>query len=166
MSPTILLLSIHNKYANMLFEGDKQVELRRVRPRHLHNDDLILVYVTSPKQALVGLLKVEKIVENSPDNLWEIVKKKAGLTHKEFKDYYKNSPTGVAIFVNKTFSFETPIKLENLKKEWSDFRPPQCYRYLKDAEICLIQSLTRYELSSLSEQSEYCQLELSLSLES
>lgn len=160
MSPNILLLSIRHKYANMIFEGGKQVELRRVRPRHLENGDLILVYVTSPEQALVGVLEVEKVIEMSPDELWQIVKDKAGITHEHFHEYYKNSSTGFAIFLKKAFSFESPIKLEQLRKEWSSFRPPQCYHYLKDREFSIVQSMAKSDILSLSEKSKVYQSEL------
>lgn len=160
MSPNILLLSIQQKYANMIFHGDKQVELRRVRPRHLNDGDLILVYVTSPEQALVGLIEVEKVVEMVPEQLWQIVKDKAGITHENFQKYYDNSSIGFAIFLRKTFSFDSPIKLEQLREEWSGFRPPQCYRYLKDKEINLVQSIANYDILSVSEKPKAYQIEL------
>ncbi|MGG6237777.1 ASCH domain-containing protein [Nodosilinea sp. AN01ver1] len=162
MSPNILLLSIHHQYANMIFEGDKQVELRRVRPRHLHNGDLILVYVTSPEQALVGVIEVEKVIEMSPADLWMVVKRKAGITYEDFHQYYKNSKTGFAIFLKKTFSFDCPIGLEQLRKEWSDFRPPQCYHYLKERELKIIQSMAEKDILSLSEKPKFYQSELAL----
>lgn len=160
MSPNILLLSIQHKYASMIFEGDKRVELRRVRPRHLKNGDLILVYATSPEQALVGVLEVEKVVEMFPDELWQIVKDKAGITHDLFCKYYKNSSIGFAIFLKNPFSFEFPIKLEQLRKEWSNFRPPQCYHYLKDKEFNIVQSMVENDISSILEKSKNYQTEL------
>lgn len=113
MSPNILLLSIQQKYASMIFDGDKQVELRRVRPRHLNDGDLILVYVTSPEQALVGLLEVEKVVEMVPEKLWEIVKDKAGITYETFQKYYENSSIGFAIFLRETFRFTSQLSLSS-----------------------------------------------------
>lgn len=160
MSPNILLLSIQHKYASMIFEGGKQVELRRVRPRHLANGDLILVYVTSPEQALVGVLEVEKVIEMSPDELWQIVKDKAGITHESFHEYYRNSSTGFAIFLKKASSFESPIKLDQLRKEWSNFRPPQCYHYLKDREFSIVQSMAKSDILSFSEKPKIYQTEL------
>lgn len=160
MSPNILLLSIQQKYASMIFDGDKQVELRRVRPRHLNDGDLILVYVTSPEQALVGLIEVEKVVEMVPEKLWQIVKDKAGITYENFQKYYENSSIGFAIFLRKTFSFDSPIKLEQLREEWSGFQPPQCYRYLKDKEINLVQSIAKYDILSVSEKPKTYQIEL------
>lgn len=162
MLPTILMLSIKQEYANMIFEGDKQVELRRVRPRHLENGDLILVYVTSPEQALVGVLEVEKVIEMSLDELWKTVKDKAGITHETFTKYYRNSATGFGIFLKNRFSFESPIKLEQLRKEWSNFRPPQCYYYLKAEEFNIIQSISNSDILSFSAKSKVYQSELTL----
>jgi len=160
MSQNILLLSIHHKYASMIFEGDKRVELRRVRPRHLNHGDFILVYVTSPQQALVGWIEVEKVVEMVPDKLWKIVKDKAGITDQEFNNYYENSATAFAIFLKKTFKFDKPIKLEQLRKSWSNFQPPQCYKYLKEVEINLVKSMTDNKVFNISEEPKYFQTEL------
>ncbi|NES25175.1 MAG: ASCH domain-containing protein [Symploca sp. SIO3E6] len=146
----------------MIFEGDKRVELRRVRPRHLNHGDFILVYVTSPEQALVGWIEVEKVVEMVPDKLWQVVKDEAGVTYQEFNDYYENSATAFAIFLKETFKFDKPIKLEKLRKNWSNFQPPQCYKYLKAVEVDIVESMTRYKISSISEKPKYCQTELLL----
>ena len=162
MPPNILLLSIHHKYASMIFEGDKRVELRRVRPRHLNKGDFLLVYVTSPEQALVGFIEVEKVVEMVPAKLWQIVKNEAGITYQEFNKYYANSTTGFAIFLKEPFKFNKPIELEQLRKIWSNFQPPQCYKYLKDREVSLVESMTHHKISTISEKSKYYQTELLL----
>jgi len=162
MSPNVLLLSIQHKYASMIFEGRKEVELRRVRPRHLNNGDLILVYVTSPEQALFGLLEVEKVINMPPDQLWEVVQDKAGVSHEIFLQYYKNSSIGFAIFLKKKSIFDPPIKLEQLREKWSDFRPPQCYHYLKDREFNIVQSMTEQDILSFSEKPKSYQTELIL----
>ncbi|NET55529.1 MAG: ASCH domain-containing protein [Symploca sp. SIO2E6] len=162
MSPNFLLLSIHHKYASMIFEGAKRVELRRVRPRHLNNGDFLLVYVTSPKQALVGLIEVEKVVEMVPEELWKFVKDKAGITYTEFNKYYENSATGFAIFLKEPSKFNKPIKLEQLRKNWSNFQPPQCYKYLKDGEVSIIESMTHHKVLLVSEKPKYHQTELLL----
>ncbi|MEC4886263.1 MAG: ASCH domain-containing protein [Scytonema sp. PMC 1070.18] len=160
MLPNILLLSIRHKYASMIFDGGKQVELRRVRPRHLDEGDLILVYVTSPEKALVGVLEVEKVVDMVPEKLWQIVKDKAGISYENFQKYYENASIGFAIFLRKTLTFDSPVKLEILKEKWVDFRPPQCYRYLKDREINLIQSITQHDILSISDKHKHYQIEL------
>lgn len=160
MSPNVLLLSIQHRYASMIFDGDKQVELRRVRPRHLNEGDLILVYATSPERALVGVLEVEKVIEMPPTKLWKVVKDKAGITHENFQKYYENSTIGFAIFLRRTLSFDSPIKLEQLRQEWSNFRPPQCYHYLKDTEFNIVQSMAKQDILSISGKPKSFQTEL------
>ncbi|HLO84843.1 MAG TPA: ASCH domain-containing protein [Nostocaceae cyanobacterium] len=160
MSPTILLISIKKEYANMIFEGAKQVELRRVRPRHLKESDLVLVYVTSPEQALFGVFVVEKVVEMPTQQLWNKYGDKTGLTYECFQKYYKNSTTGCAILVREKITFESPIKLEKLREKWSDFRPPQSYYYLRDRDINIIKSMAKHDILSLTQKGEVYQTEL------
>ena len=62
--PNTVLLSIKPEYADKIFyQKTKKVELRRVFPS-LDKDDLVIVYVSSPKKAVVGYFKVKKIIKN------------------------------------------------------------------------------------------------------
>ncbi|MEQ9549683.1 MAG: ASCH domain-containing protein [Coleofasciculus sp. G3-WIS-01] len=160
LSPNILVLSIRSEYAKKIFDGKKEVELRRTRPRYLREGDLVLVYVPFPEKALVGVFEVEKIVEEHPNKLWNIVKEKAGLSRKDFKNYYRDASVGFGIFLKNTCYFGQPVKLERLRAEWSDFRPPQCYRYVKPTEIDLVESLTHHNLVSVSDKPKSYQLTL------
>ncbi|MDY7012631.1 MAG: hypothetical protein SVX43_03340, partial [Cyanobacteriota bacterium] len=101
-------------------------------------------------------------LEMSPDKLWKVVEDKAGLTHDDFKKYYKNSSIGYAIFLKRNVSFNPSIKLEQLRKEWLDFRPPQCYRYLREQEMTLVQAITKHDIFSVLENPKYHQTELLL----
>ena len=51
--PNTLLISIHPEYAKKIFEGTKRVELRRIQPK-IFEDDLVVVYVTSPVKRSFG----------------------------------------------------------------------------------------------------------------
>ena len=46
MANNAILMSIRPQYANMIFDGTKTAELRRVKPKTLESGDLILVYVS------------------------------------------------------------------------------------------------------------------------
>jgi len=144
MPNNILLLSIKPEYADKILAGKKTVELRRVRTR-LEAGDLVLVYVTSPQQILVGSLEVEQVItENFPQkkkDFWEQVKDKAGITHQDFKQYYQGASLGVAIFFKPKNIFNQPIKLTTLKKKLPAINPPQSYRYITDYEFKVITKL-------------------------
>jgi predicted transcriptional regulator len=158
-SPKILLLSIHQKYASLIFEGSKTVELRRVKPR-LSKGDLILVYVTSPEESLFGLVEVEKVVEKPHKQLWDIVEDKAGIDYQTFQNYYKNSACGFAIFLGKTHLFKHPIKLNILREKWPNFHPPQSYRYIRENELDLLQKITNYDILGICKLEKIYQTEL------
>ena len=75
--PNTVLLSIKPEYADKIFyQKTKKVELRRVFPS-LDKDDLVIVYVSSPKKAVVGYFKVKKIIKKNISYLWDEVEEKA-----------------------------------------------------------------------------------------
>lgn len=132
-----LLISVHPKYADKIFAGEKTVELRKVRPK-VSNGDIVLVYASSPTMALVGGFEVDRVVGTSPTALWSKVKKSAGLTKDEFSDYYNGSSNAYGIFIKKPWYFETPLALQNLRKKLDGFHPPQSYRYVSMQEAQLL----------------------------
>jgi predicted transcriptional regulator len=153
MSPSIALLSIQHEYSDMIFEGLKQVELRRVRPRSLGSGDLIIVYATSPQKEIVGIVEVDRVVENTPEQLWEVVKDKAGISHQDFLAYFLDSSVGFGIFIRKVHRFKKPLSLTSLKERWKNFHPPQCYKYLSNNELSLFEDMTRFNIVDFSGKS-------------
>ena len=135
METSTIILSIRPKHAMKIFSGLKHVELRRVRPKHLGNGTLALIYVTSPVRSLAGAFKVTYVIEKPLADLWKAVKKKAGLTYCEFKKYYEGVSMGTAIFFHKVWSFSDPVPLEDLRNELLTFLPPQAFRYAKVDEL-------------------------------
>jgi len=134
MSPKVLLLSIRPKYARKIFQGTKQVELRRVRP-NIQCGDYILVYVTSPVKALEGILQVDHVIEDHPTKLWEVVENGAGVSFDEFNAYFNGAELGFGIFLKEARRIQNPISLEKLRKTLVNFHPPQTYRYLRPNEV-------------------------------
>ncbi len=136
-----ILLSIRPKYANKIFEHIKTVELRRVRPKRLEPGDWVLIYVSSPVQALVGAFKVDKIVKKPLKDLWQKVRKKAGVTRQEFDAYYDGVSVGVGIFfkVQDVQQLDEPITLDILKQQ--RFQPPQGFRYATASETAFFNDI-------------------------
>ncbi|MCJ8279349.1 MAG: ASCH domain-containing protein [Rivularia sp. ALOHA_DT_140] len=140
MPANILLLSIKPEYASKIFSGEKTVELRRVRTR-LIQDDIVLVYVSSPTKALVGLFEVENIIQEKIElqqdikNYWNLVYEKAGISSQDFEKYYQGASFFVGIFLRNPRKFDVSINLINLRKQIPEFTPPQSYRYLKQQEF-------------------------------
>jgi len=137
MTTKTLLLSIRPQYAQMIFDGTKAVELRRIRPR-VTPGDLVLVYVTSPIKALVGTVEVNEVLADAPDVLWNEVKHRAGISFEEFEKYYDGALTGFGIVCTNPRCLHQALTLDYVRHHWSTFSPPQLYRYLTSDEVSFI----------------------------
>lgn len=135
MSNNVILLSIRPQYANKIFKGYKSVELRRICPKYIEKGTLVLVYVSSPIQALAGAFKVDRVIKKPLQELWEIVQDKAGITNQEFEAYYDGVSSGFGIFFTEVWKFSKPIRLDELQEHVSDFYPPQGFRYITKREL-------------------------------
>lgn len=129
MQERTLLLSIRPEFADKVFAGTKKVELRRIRPR-VEIQGWVLVYVSTPVRAIVGSFRVREVIERSPAALWKEVRDHAGVTRRQFDDYYFGAPKAYGIFLSSVRRFREPIELIHLRKLWPGFHPPQSYRYL------------------------------------
>lgn len=132
-----LLLSLRPEFADKVFAGIKKVELRRVRPS-VEVEDWVLIYVSTPVRAIAGRFRVVEIVEDSPASLWKEVRNLAGISRRQFNDYYRGAPKAYGIFFSCVRRFRPPVELSQLRKLWPAFHPPQCYRYLDSYEDMLI----------------------------
>ena len=135
MASRSIILSIRPRHAAKIFSGLKKVELRRIRPQNLGSGALALIYVTSPVRCLAGAFKVTHVIEKPLADLWKIVQQKAGVTYREFRQYYDGVSTGTAIFFEKVWSFSEPLSLEDLRNELLTFLPPRAFRYAKIHEL-------------------------------
>lgn len=139
MASNTLMLSIQPQYAEKIFQGTKTVELRKVKP-NLTKGDTVLVYVSSPVQELYGKFEVEKVISAPIEELWKLVSRNAGISRKEFDNYYKDATIGYGIYLCAPVSIKCPIKLNDLRQVWKNFYPPQGYKYLNAAELNLVAS--------------------------
>jgi predicted transcriptional regulator len=118
----------------MIFGGTKRVELRRVRP-HVSTGNRVMVYVSSPVKALSGEFVVERIVTATPDALWSVVRRDAGISRRQYELYFEGAETAHAIFLSEPTPLSTPISLDTLRSIWRNFQPPQCYAYLDEGQV-------------------------------
>lgn len=121
-----VLLSIKPKYIEEIEKGSKLYEFRRVIFKQ--NTEEIYVYATAPIKQIVGKICVDKIIEDTPKNLWSNFKKNAGIGKKDFFEYFSGKEKGYAIKIKHFEPFDKPIDpyLENPK-----FVPPQSYAYIE-----------------------------------
>ncbi len=127
MSQRAVLLSIKPKYADLIFACTKTIELRRVCPK-VGRGDLVLVYVSSPRMALVGGFEVAGIVSGEPHTLCEKWLTQSGVEKETFLHYFQGAATAYGILIGRTWQFDSATQLKALRRTKGGFHPPQSYR--------------------------------------
>ena len=120
-------------FTRKIFAGTKTVELRRVRP-NVTPGEHVLIYSSSPEMALLGSARVEEILCDAPGNLWNRVKDEAGVSRKEYDDYFSGASVAIGFRLGDVQPLVRPIPLHELRRKWPWLRPPQSYRYV-DARL-------------------------------
>ena len=85
-----MLISIKPEYVENIFNGSKKYEYRKIRCKQ--DIDKIIIYSTYPIMKVVGEAKVEKILEDSPDRIWEKTKKYSGIDLNFYQKYSNIEP--------------------------------------------------------------------------
>ena len=124
-----VLLSLKPRYVEKIFSGEKCFEFRRTKVK-VDAGDWIFVYASSPDRQLVGRFRVGEVLVDTPSKLWSYVKDGAGISLKEFHEYFAGKKLAVGIVVKKPVRFRKSPSLQSLRKELGTFEPPQSYRYL------------------------------------
>lgn len=119
-----MLISINPEHVENIFNGSKKYEYRKIRCKQ--DIDKIIIYSTYPIMKVVGEAKVEKILEDSPDNIWEETQKYSGIDLKFYQKYFKDRSKAIAYKL-------TNIKKYNDPKELSSYgikAAPQSFIYV------------------------------------
>ena len=120
-----IIMSIKTEYANKIFDGIKLYELRKKPLKE--NVDTIIVYSSGKVKKVIGEFKIEKIIKNSPDRIWDLGEEVLGIDKKSFYEYFKHSEYAYAIKVKDVIKY-------NLPKDLSDFgikKAPQSFCFIK-----------------------------------
>ncbi len=124
---TSVILSIKPIYAQAIMAGTKKVEFRKkIFKKPV---DKVFVYSSSPEKKIIGYFTIGKIVEDSPEQLWEKFKEVGGIDKKDFFEYYKNSETGFSIGVETFQKFNEGVDPADF---FEKFCAPQSYIYLEE----------------------------------
>ncbi len=129
-----LLLSVHPKFADRIFQAKKTAEVRRVRPS-VSPGDVLCFYVSSPEKLLRGCAVVDKVDMGDSESLWRKVNASTGMSRQEYEEYCRGARAAYAIHFSCVQELSLPVTLAHLKSLWKAFHPPQTYRYLSDREF-------------------------------
>jgi type I restriction enzyme S subunit len=90
----------------------------------------VYIYSTAPIKKIVGIIKINSVIEGSPSVLWDQLKDQAGISKKEFFEYFRNKEKGFALEIKDAERFEKPLDPKTL---FPNFVPPQSFCYIKHA---------------------------------
>lgn len=127
-----LLFSLQPQYADLVFAGDKTIELRR-RAGDIANREAF-IYVSSPNRILRGGFKIGKIWSGQPDKLWKKVSESAGISRETYYSYYAGTNTAFALEILDAWEYTNPKSLEDLRLQFPGFVVPQSYRQISATE--------------------------------
>jgi len=152
-SDRALFLSLRPAYAQMILDGDKTVELRRIRPRAAVGS-IAVIYAASPRSAVLGLCRVENVADAHPDEIWNLHGDLAGIDRQRFDEYFAGTATAVAITVTSPVRFLSSVPLARLRVSWLGFQPPQSFRYISKLDLEAIMSFADGETPLLNGASQ------------
>jgi predicted transcriptional regulator len=122
-----ILLSMRPIYAERVFSGAKQVEIRRKFPRRWRGRQAV-VYGTQPLGSLMGEVTLTEITPGSPDQIWDQFGSKAGCTYEEFAAYVGTSSEVFAIELSGLKPYIAPLGIAQISHLiGEDLHPPQSF---------------------------------------
>ncbi len=125
------LFSIKEQYSQKIYSKEKLVEFRR-QNINIGKNEVCLIYTSSPIKKITGYFIVKEKIRTSLSELWKLTKKMAGITYKEFKEYFKDCKEGTAIVFKRVEEFTKKISLKELQRMKDGFRPPQSFYNLNE----------------------------------
>ena len=144
-----VLMSIRTEYTNKILDKIKLYELRK-KPLN-ENVDTVIIYSSGKVKKVVGEFKIDKIIKDSPDNIWNLGEEVLGIDKKSFYEYFKHSKYAYAIKIKDVIKYDTP-------KDLSDFgikKAPQSFCYIKeDDKRRWIRKIKKEQLKELENESK------------
>lgn len=130
------LISLEERFAEGILNGDKLVELRR-RPMRVPVGTTIWMYAKVPVGMVVGSAQVQSLQSLAPATLWKKYGDVSGLGRAEFFDYFSGLARGFALVLGNPTRLQRPIPLERLRSLNDGFQPPQFFHHLASDGVLL-----------------------------
>ncbi|WP_415712719.1 ASCH domain-containing protein [Maridesulfovibrio sp.] len=120
-----IFLPIKPVYASRIISGEKIYEFRKTMPARRVSH--IVIYASSPQQAIVGIAQVDKVLSAPVEKLWEQTSKSAGIDKISYLKYFCGKEIAYAYQLKKIRKLSQNISPHDL---WENFTIPQSFRYL------------------------------------
>lgn len=120
----VILLSIHSKWANLIYDGSKTIEVRRRFP--MVEDMTVLFYETKPVGMVTGRAVIHHV---EPMTVGDLLRDETHtrIPRPDLLKYANNSTRLMAVHVTDAQRFDKPFPLSDLGIGLA----PQNYRYVE-----------------------------------
>lgn len=105
-----ILMPINPEYVDEILAGHKKYEYRKIKAKRT-NIDKMIIYSTSPVMKVVAEVEIKGILQENPEQLWELTKNYSGVTKEFYNQYYKNKNIAIAYELGKIVKYEKPKDL-------------------------------------------------------
>lgn len=86
----------------------------------------VVVYVTSPIKKIIGEFSIEKVLSDTPQNIWKQTKDNSGITKEFYDKYFQNRDKAYAIKIKSPNKYKKPMEL----KKFNISSAPQSFIYI------------------------------------
>lgn len=119
-------MSIKPEYVQGIMSGRKTYEFRKKACKR--TVDRIYIYSTVPVKKIVGEAEIESIIVDTPEELWKITHKGAGIKKEFYDRYYENRGEAVAYKLINVKKYKKPMALSEMGIKTA----PQSYQYIEE----------------------------------
>lgn len=137
-----LLLSVKPQYARALLAGSKTAEVRRKFP-DVPNGTIIVLYSSSPERAVVGTVRLRRLVRIAPDKVWDTYSDEIEIDRGSLDEYLTGAASSAVLEVDSPKAWQQPISLAMLRAH-AQLEPPQSFRYLAESQLAAIHSMREF----------------------
>ena len=121
------LLSIKPIFVEEIISGNKKFEYRK---RIFKKDvESVIIYSCMPVGKIIGEFTIGKIINKSPNEVWQETKEDSGISFDFFTEYFQGKEEAYAIQIKNFCKYDIPI---DPYKEFVNFIPPQSYKYIDE----------------------------------
>src|SRR5450759_3521856 len=103
-----VLLSVKPQYATEIARGKKTYEFRKAIFRS-EEVEKVLVYVSGSVGRIIGYFHLGEIIEGSPHGVWDQCRRFAGVSRKEYFEYFAGSAKAFALEIRDFRAFEPSL---------------------------------------------------------
>lgn len=123
---TKVMMSIKPEHVENIFKLTKRYEYRKTKCKL--DVDEIVIYCAAPVSKVVGTARIRKVLEGTPEEIWEQTKDRSASTYEAFMEYFTGREHAVAYQLGVITQFAKHQEL----KEYKIWNVPQSYIYLDD----------------------------------